>query len=179
MSQKINRTQLAIAAGLIGMAVLLRVLPHSANFAPITAIAIFSGAILPRRLAVLTPLTAVVISDLLIGFYNTILVNWACYALIALTAGYVLKKRGFWRGTGLTLASSLFFFLVSNFAVWVWSGMYPRSWSGLNECFTMALPFFRNTALSDLVFTGALFSAYYAVTVMNRKVTPGREIQNT
>lgn len=151
---------ITLAISLILMAVGLRLLPHEANFAPMTAIAIFGGVVLPRRLAVWTPLLAVVTSDLFLGFYNTILVTWACYAVIALASSYAMKKASLLRGISLTVSSSIFFFAMTNFATWLWSGMYEHTWVGLTRCYTMALPFFRNTALSDLVYASALFGTY-------------------
>ncbi|HVX58715.1 MAG TPA: DUF6580 family putative transport protein [Candidatus Saccharimonadales bacterium] len=157
MNKKLNIT---LAISLIAVAVSLRLIPHAANFAPVTAVAIFGGAILPRRLSIWVPLVAMIASDYFLGFYNTILITWACYGLIALASSYAMKKPSLRRGLSLTIGASLFFFVVTNFATWVWSGMYDHSWAGLGQCYTMALPFFRNTALSDLVYTGALFGIY-------------------
>ena len=53
--------------------------------------------------------------------------------------------------------ASLSFFAISNFAVWALWNMYPKTLAGLAECYTMAIPFFRNTAVSDLLFAGAFF----------------------
>lgn len=146
---------------LILVAVGLRVLPHPANFAPVAAIAIFGGAMLPRRLAIWVPVAAMMLSDLVIGLHSLVAVTWGCYALIALASSrYLAGKLSFLRGAALTLSGSIFFFLATNFAVWVWSGMYEHTWAGLNRCFTLALPFFRNTALSDLFYAGILFGAY-------------------
>lgn len=161
MTGKSQRINLSIALSLIIIGVALRILPHPANFAPIAAVAVFGGAVLPRKLAVWTPVTAMVVSDMVIGTHNLVLVTWGCYALIALASGRWLKKPTFAKGAGLTMGSSLFFFFVTNFAVWVCSGMYDRTYAGLIQCFTMAAPFFRNTALSDLIFTGSLFGMYY------------------
>lgn len=163
MTKKIN-LNLAIAFTLIALAVGLRLLPHPANFAPVGAIAIFGGAILPRKIGVWTPLLAMVVSDLVIGFYDTMPITWACFALIALASSYWLKKPTLLRGATLTMGSSLFFFTVTNFAVWVWSGMYSHSWNGLAQCYAMALPFFRNTAVSDLIYSASLFGIYVLVT---------------
>lgn len=168
--KKANYAQLAIAAGLMVTVVVLRVLPHPANFAPAAAAAIFGGAVLPRKLAVWTPVAAMAAADVFIGFYSTILITWGCYALIALASSRWLRTKSLKRGAALTLGSSLFFFFVTNFAVWLWGGMYAHNWSGLSQCYYMALPFFRNTALSDMVFTGALFSAYYGVIQLSRKL---------
>lgn len=158
MNQKTLNVTIAVA--LITMAVALRLLPHPANFAPVAAVAIFGGAILPRRLAIWVPLMAMMVSDVVIGLHNLVPVTWGCYALIALASSSFLKKPTLLRGFSLTISSSLFFFVVTNFAVWLWGDMYARSWAGLTRCFEMALPFFRNTALSDLVYTAALFAAY-------------------
>lgn len=159
-----------IALVLIVFAVTIRLLPHPANFAPVAAIALFGGAVLPRRLAVWVPLSAMIISDAFIGFYDIMPVVWGCYALIALASSYLLRRPTFKKGVILMLGSSLFFFVVTNFAVWASSAMYPHSLTGLLDCYAMALPFFRNTALSDIVYTGLLFGAYaWASRVFTRR----------
>jgi hypothetical protein len=43
-------------------------LPHAANFAPIGAIALFGGVYLNKRLALVVPMVAMLISDYFIGF---------------------------------------------------------------------------------------------------------------
>lgn len=172
METSVNKTQLnvVIACGLISLAVLLRILPHPDNFAPIAAVAIFGGAVLPRRFAVLTPLGAMVISDLVIGLHNLILVTWGSYALIALASSLWLRKRTFARTATLTVGSSLFFFFTTNFAVWAFGTMYPHTVAGLIQCFTMALPFFRNTLLSDALFTSSLFGLYALANHMSHRL---------
>lgn len=153
---------LALCLILVGTA--LRLLPHPANFAPIAAIAIFGGAVLPRQLAVAVPLAAVVLSDLFIGFYRykIMFVVWGCYALTAFVSSRWLRKPGLAQGAILTVSGSLLFFTATNFAVWLWGNMYTLNWDGLVRCYTMALPFFRNTLVSDLFYTSALFGAYAA-----------------
>ena len=64
----------------------------------------------------------------------------------------------------MAISASLFFFLVTNFAVWLWSGMYAHTIAGLSECFTLGLPFFRNTLLSDVMYTYGLFGLYSVAT---------------
>ena len=167
---KAERFQLAIALVLIALGVTLRLLPHPANFAPIAAIAIFGGAVLPRRIAVWVPLGAMVVSDLFIGFYTMMPVTWACYVMIALASSHWLRRPKLIRGAALTLASSLFFFVATNFAVWLSSGMYAHTWTGFARCYVMALPFFRNTAASDLFYVAALFG----MSVLLNAVVRGR-----
>jgi len=161
---------LGIALGLIALAVLLRVLPHPDNFAPVAAVAIFGGAVLPRRYAVITPLAAMIISDWVIGFHDLIVVTWGCYALIAFASSSWLRKRTLAKTTALTIGGSLFFFFVTNFAVWAQGRLYPLTLTGLKICFIMALPFFRNTALSDVFFTASLFGLYALATRMSSRL---------
>jgi len=159
---KENHFTYAVALLLIALGVSMRLLPHPANFAPIAAMAIFGGAVLPRKQAVWVPLAAMIVSDAIIGFYTMMPVTWACYALIALASSYWLKKPTIMKGAVLTLTASLFFFVVTNFAVWLSGGMYTHTWSGLAQCYAMAVPFFRNTAASDILYTAALFGVLAA-----------------
>jgi len=156
-----KRLNIAIVATLICLGALLRILPHPANFAPVAAIAIFGGAMLPRRYGVAAPLAAMVVSDMVIGFHSLIPVTWGSYILIALASSIWLKKRTLFRGSIVTLTASIFFYIVTNFAVWLTSGMYAHTVSGLTSCYIMALPFFRNTMLSDTIFTASLFGLYW------------------
>src|SRR6266849_2443137 len=59
---------------------------------------------------------------------------------------------------GAALASSVSFFLISNFAVWAAYDMYPKNFSGLLTSYTLALPFFRNAVEGDLLFTSVMFA---------------------
>lgn len=166
---KPRHLNLAIGLCLILIAVSLRVLPHPANFAPIAAVAIFGGAILPRKFGLWVPLVAMIVSDYLIGFHSLIAVTWGFYVLTALASSKWLKKGGLGTGAALTMGASLSFFGITNFAVWLTSGMYTHTWSGLVQCYNLALPFFRNTFMSDIIFTAVLFGTYALVTKLSQK----------
>jgi hypothetical protein len=153
-----------IALSLIAIGIVLRILPHPANFAPIGAISIFGGAVLPKRLSILVPLGAMVISDAIIGFYSLMPLIWVCYLLIALASFKWLRPATLRKGAVFTISSSVFFFAVTNFGVWLTSGMYTHNWTGIVSCYTLALPFFRNTLLSDATYTAVLFSVYVLAT---------------
>ena len=155
-----DKTGLAIVLILIVFAVVSRVMPHPANFAPIAAIAIFGGAILPRKLALLLPLGAMIISDLFIGLHPLILFTWGSFAMIALLSSYKFKKINALNVLGASMGASVLFFLVTNFGVWIEGRLYSLTWEGLTTSYYNALPFFRNTLLGDLVFTAALFGLY-------------------
>ena len=111
-----------------------------------------------------------VISDLVIGLHDTILVTWGSYVLIALAASVWLRNPSLVRGGFLTIGSSVFFFVTTNFAVWLQSGMYEHTLNGFIRCYEMALPFFRNTLLSDLFYTAILFGVFALATKMSPKV---------
>lgn len=153
----INRQTWLVILALVAFGVLFRLLPHEANFAPVAAIALLSGAVLERHYALLVPLGILAISDAMIGSYSSISFTWTAFILIA---GYGMLFRHSSFGKRVLLGgvgSALIFFIVSNFGVWVASGMYPPTLAGLIDCYYMAIPFFRATLVSDLVYSGLLF----------------------
>lgn len=141
-----------------------RLMPHLPNFAPVSAIALLGGATLSRRNAIWLPLAIMAISDLFIGFYQGFEWTWISIVLVA-TLGMAIKRLSLsWRISIGAIGGSILFFVVSNFGVWLTSGMYSHTLIGLVNCYTLALPFFRMTLLSDIVFVSVLLmSAEYAV----------------
>jgi len=155
---------------IIGLAVLARIVPHAPNFTPIAAMALFGGAYLNRRWAILVPLAAMLASDIFIGFYAPI-VMFSVYGSFVLTGliGLWLKKRRNPRNVILAaIGASVLFFLITNLAVWL-GGWYPQNLTGLVECYTLALPFFRNTILGDIFYTGVFFGGYELVLNLLKK----------
>ena len=116
-----------------------RLLPHPPNFSPIIATAIMSPLIFKDRfLGMLVPVLSLFISDLVLGFHVYQLVVYS--SIIFFTA----------------LGSSIWFFITTNFAVWLVWDYYPKSFDGLLTCYTLALPFFTNTLISTFLFTGII-----------------------
>lgn len=176
------KKQLLLVAALITYVIVTRLLPHLNNFAPLMAVAIFSGAYMSRRMAIGTALAAAVLSDILLGFYtpSVMFVVWACYALVALSSSQWLKQPKLVRGGLFTVAGSVFFFVATNFAVWAGSGMYAHSLAGLERCFAMGVPFFRNSLLGDLFYTGALFGIAALVSaLLHRSLKSSTQPQHT
>lgn len=150
---------------LILLAAASRLLPHPLNFAPIGALGLFAGAYLNRRTAWVLPLLALLASDAFIGFYNPIsmLFVYGGFAVSGLLGcRFLRERRGAARLALCSLASATAFFLLSNFGVWL-GGMYGHTTEGLIRCYVMAVPFFRNTLLGDLFYTGALFGSYEGI----------------
>jgi hypothetical protein len=151
---------LALFAAILAAAA-LRLVPHPPNFAPIGAMALFSGAYLPRRpLSFVAPLVALFLSDLAIGFYHGMATVYVATALIVLLGWWVAKSRTPLRIGAAAVASSLLFYLITNLGVWAFSGMYPLTPAGLAACYIAAIPFFQNTVAGDLFFTGLLFGGF-------------------
>ena len=157
----LNR-QNAIIAVLIVLAIASRLLPHPPNFAPIAAIALFGGALFSSRaIAFLMPFVVMLVSDAIIGFHSHMPVVYGLF-LVTVLIGFALRDR-VKMGTviGASLVSSTLFFVGSNLAVWYGSAFYTQDWAGLMACYTLAIPFFQNTVLGDLFYTGALFGSYF------------------
>ncbi|MEC8402861.1 MAG: DUF6580 family putative transport protein [Bacteroidota bacterium] len=147
---------------LIFFAILSRFLPHPPNFTPIAAIALLSSKGFDNRWVVfLIPIVSLFISDLFIGLHATIPFVYISFILIALLGLYVKKIN-----IVSVLLSSTIFFLVSNFGVWLL--YYPISAEGLVQCYTLALPFFFNTVLGDLVYGALLIYPFYALQRRNK-----------
>jgi hypothetical protein len=86
------------------------------------------------------------------------LVTWFWYAAVCLFGHQVLSgKASALRVAGAVLASSTSFFILSNFAVWAGSNMYPHAAAGLVACYIAAIPFYANDVMSTAVTAGALF----------------------
>lgn len=141
------------------LAALSRLIPHPPNFSPLIAMALFAGASLSdRRLALIVPLAAMLLSDLLLGFHGTMLFVYAAIALVVLGGRWLGARRSPGLLTGAAVGGSLLFFAVSNLGVWLSGGLYPLSGAGLLACFIAALPFLHTTFLSTLLY-GGLFVA--------------------
>jgi hypothetical protein len=149
-----------VALVLIIAGVVLRLLPHTANFAPIGAIALFGGAVLSFRLAWWLPAAIMIISDLFLGLHGTVLFTWGGFVLVALF-GMTLRDTSNWMRVPLgALGSAIIFFVISNFGVWVEGKLYPHTLQGLIDCYVMAIPFFRTSLMADLFYSAALFGTF-------------------
>lgn len=164
METGVSRAKTSIAVALIVAGVLLRIVPHTANFAPVGAIALFGGAVLSPRLAIAVPLAVMGISDLIIGLHSTILFTWGGFALVGLL-GLTLRNTSNWLRVPLgALGGALIFYVISNFGVWVEGKLYAHTWQGLIDCYIAALPFLKTSLLADLLYSAALFGAYALAT---------------
>ncbi len=155
---------------IIGLAVLARIIPHVPNFTPIAAMALFGGAYLNRRYAILVPLVAMAFSDIFIGFYSPVVMVsvYASFVLVGIIGLWLKKRKSPGNVVLAAVSASILFFLITNFAVWL-GGWYPRNLVGLVESYTLALPFFRNTLLGNLFYTTAFFGGYELILSLVKK----------
>lgn len=169
-----NKTKILIAVLIILAAAASRLVKHPFNFTPVAAMALFAGCYLHKKWGVVLPLAAMFVSDIFIGFYDwQVMASVYLSIALAFAIGWFLNRHKKWYTViGASLASSITFFLVTNFAVWAFFNWYPHTLAGLLSCFTLALPFFRNTLLGDLVYSGILFGAYELILILvARKIT--------
>jgi hypothetical protein len=161
---------------LVAIAFRVGFIAHPMNFTPLGASLLFFGAKMPRKQAWI-PVALFAAVDVIqnnrqgYAFSGDLLVSWAFYAAIVGMGMLIASKTSAPRVAGATLASSVGFFLASNFAVWVGGAlaMYPRTLAGLLECYAAAVPFFRNSVIGDLVFAGAFFGLSALVAARDEK----------
>src|ERR1043165_3758934 len=134
-----NHSRLVALLSAIVVAAGLRLVPHPPNFTPIGAMALFSGAYLGRRvIAFAAPLGALLLSDLVLGFYHGQATVYFSVALIVMLGMVALTRQSVLRIASAAVASSVLFFIITNFGMWMFSGFYPRTLAGLEACYVAA-----------------------------------------
>lgn len=147
------------------------------NFKPIAALVLFGGFYFRRAWPAIAALVAImIVSDLQLGVYNWRLA--ACvYASLGLACGLgVWVKRSVdsshyrtlgWNQAGrfamAAVGMSTAFYILTNGAVWGMRQWYPKSWTGLVDCYLAGIPFFRATLMGDMFFTGVLVGGFAIV----------------
>ena len=137
----------------VGLLILSRLIPHPPNFTPLLAGAAFLPFLLKdKTLIVALPLVCLFISDLIIGFHNVMLWTYGAFFIIGITV-INFSKLNLKSLLGLSLAGPTFFYLITNFGVWLSSSTYAKDVYGLLECYVLALPFYGNSLFSTLLFS--------------------------
>jgi hypothetical protein len=161
MTEQIMDSDKKIGAAMVGLGACARLLPHPWNFTPMMAIGLYAGAKSAKlRTGVLVTIAALLLSDAVMGFYRGM---WYVYAasLIPVLIGHLIRNRdGFGVLAVGAAASSLSFFLTTNFMVWATGHMYPHTASGLAACYVAGIPFYQNQVLGDAFYVLALFGGH-------------------
>jgi hypothetical protein len=170
--QGTSLTFFAVALVLLGA--FSRLMEHPANFTPLMAISIFGAYTFKSlRLSIVIAISSMILSDLALAiqhndmnyaWHGTTIVVYACMILGAVIGRLAHnRKPGIVGLAGATLTSSVLFFVVTNFAVWLGGGFYAMTLQGLVECYTMAIPFFKNSLAGDTFYVSVLFGLYALV----------------
>jgi len=156
-----NKERLITLTLIVLAAACSRLLPHPQNVTPIAALALFAGAHFERKwLAYAIPLSAMALSDLILGYHETL---WAVYLgfTLVVALGFLLRRNTrFIPVAMMTVIGSTLFFVISNLGVWLTGGIYPATDQGLIDCFIAAIPFFGNSLAGDIFYTGLLFTGF-------------------
>lgn len=174
-----NKNKVFLAIGLILIATIGRLIPHPWNMTPVAAATIFAGVKLGKRYAVIVPLLAMLLGDLVIGFYDwhMLVVVYASMLTVGVAAFLTREKRGVSAFLARPFAASVFFFLTTNAAVCFFGTMYPHSGAGLIASYVAGLPFFARDLMGNLLYTSLFFGVYeYATRVATRRVVAATPI---
>ena len=160
--------------GIVVLGACARLLPHPWNFTPMMAIGLFAGSHARKTsTGILATVSALALSDAFMGFYSGF---WYVYAatLIPVLLGRLIRNRS---GVGAivttALASSVSFFVITNFMVWALSKqLYPHTIAGLAASYIAGIPFYQNQLLGDAFYTVAMFGGY---ALLSRFLQPARQ----
>ena len=145
-------------------AALSRLIPHPWNLTPVAAIALFGGAHFSKRsTAILVPLSGMLLSDLILGFHSTLPIVYLAFFITVLLGYSIRENKRPLSIAAAAVAGSFIFFGATNAGQWLLTNMYPKTGAGLAQCFIAAIPFFRNTLVGDLFFTGLLFGGFHVL----------------
>jgi hypothetical protein len=181
MNSKNSRASLMVVLSIIVAGAFFRFIPHWPNFTPVAAMALFGGAYLGRRhLAFIIPIGAMFLSDLVLGLHADIWAVYLAFGITVVIGSLIRNNPRVFNIIGASLASSLIFFLLTNFAAWLSSPFYPDTFSGLMQSYIAGLAFFNNGSLGvsffvnelagGLFYSGVFFGAY----ALARRLMPSR-----
>ena len=181
---KIDKSIIGSFVLLVVIASLYRIMPgRPLGFAPQIAMALFSGSIIKdKKYSFLMPLLSMLVSDViyevlyqsgistLTGFYSGQFLNYVLFVAVTVI-GFFIKKENLVHIVAGSLAGATFYFLASNFLVWIGGGLalnnlpYAKTWDGLITCYAAGLAFYKASLYATLFFSAVLFGGYF---IMNR-----------
>ena len=182
INMKLNKNMVASLILLVLVAALYRIIPgRPYGFAPQWAMAVFAGAVIrDKKFAMILPVLSMFFSDMFYqilytnglsdmpGFYEGQWQNYILFGFLTLV-GFQIRKLNFVNIIIASLAAPTIYFILSNLVLWAgWSGTRglgrPKTWSGLMQCYSDALPFYRTSLYASLVFGALLFGSYILIT---------------
>jgi hypothetical protein len=147
------------------------------NFAPMAAIALCAGAYFPTKFKFAVPMIALLISDVVLNmsygfslFSPFVISHYIGFALVG-ALGWLLRNRASVKTLlPASIVASVIFYVVTNGVSWLFDPGYAKNFAGLTQALTVGLPaysatpswmFFRNSILSDLIFTGLFILCFH------------------
>lgn len=195
IKKEYKKGKILFAGLLIALGILFRTIWHlGPNVEFVTTATLLAAFYLSRKWAIITPLVIMVITDIVMGNTSIFIFTWSGYVMIGLMGYYIQKFRikslelividRVIKATGFGLAASLWFYLWTNFGVWLldsW-GMYPKTITGLINCYILAFPFFKYNLIGNLIFIPMSFGIveFGKVFILRtiRPITESREVHN-
>lgn len=147
-----------LALLIITFGFLSRVVAHTPNFSPILSLALFGGVYLKGRQAIWVPFCLMALSDAFIGFHDTMVYTWGSVLLISLMGLWLKNHKNWTNVISASLLSSLLFFVVTNFGAFL--SFYPHTWAGLQQCYILAVPFYRSSLVSTMAYSLVFYAGY-------------------
>jgi len=147
-----------LALIIIIFGILSRIVLHTPNFTPILSLALFGGMYLKGRQGIWVPLLLMVLSDAIVGFHDTMAFTWGSIFLISLMGVWSKNHKSLTNVIGTSIGASCMFFLITNFGAFL--SFYPHTSLGLQKCYVLAIPFFRSTLASTVVYSVVLYVGY-------------------
>jgi len=169
-----NNKRLIYIIFVIFLGIFYRLIPHVPNFSPLYSISVFSS-ILPielsnkfnkliKYISFLIPLIILFITDLILGFYKGMVFNYLAFLSYSIFSYFIFNKYSKLSktilGLVLSVGSSIYFFIISNFGVWLLTNMYSNDLAGFILCYINALPFLKNSIISSIIFSILIFYTY-------------------
>ena len=154
-----------LALIIISFGILSRLVFHTPNFTPVLALALFGGMYLKGRQGIWVPLALMAISDIFVGFHDTMIYTWGSVLLISLMGLWLREHKSWMNVAAVSVLSSILFFAVTNFGAYL--SLYPHTMAGLQECYIAAIPFYRSTLASTLAYSLILFAVWEALSARN------------
>jgi hypothetical protein len=144
-----------LALIIITFGILSRVIVHTPNFTPVLALALFGGMYLKGRQGLWVPLVLMALSDIVIGFHDTMVYTWGSILIISFIGLWLKEHKTVLNVALASVISSILFFMVTNFGAYL--SLYPHTLAGLQECYIAAIPFYRSMLASTLAYSLILF----------------------
>ena len=147
-----------LVLGIIVIGIITRFIPHPPNFTPILSFALLSGVYSKNNLGIFIPISIMLFSDMVLGSHGAIIWVYSSLFVVYLIGYYFIKNISFKNVLLGAIAGSFIFFILTNLGVWFIG--YPKNIEGLIACYVAAIPFYKNTLLSAIIYTSAIHAIY-------------------